>query len=351
MPAVARFDTRRFLRDAGVDDDQIAAAASQGWLMVLVLDRLVLPGVRRFDRLEAARAAGMDPDLANRFWRAMGFPDVPDDIPLFTDSDVAALRLARELVDREGDVERILQITRVVSTSMARIAELFTDEIVRGFEARAGDLEDIDEVAGEVVERLPLAALPSIFDFVHRRQLHSSLWRRFGWLLGGQEGDGAEVVVGFADLVGYTSLSQQLSAEELWDLVGRFDALTHDIVAAHGGRVVKRIGDAVMFTHDHPVDAVVLGLALLEELEAAELPVRIGMACGPVVTREGDMFGPVVNLASRIVSMAHPMTMVVSEGIRAEIDEGDGRVVRSLGRRRIKDMGLQRLYAVRRRDA
>lgn len=351
MPVVARFDTRRFLRDAGVPAEQIDAADEGGWLILLALDRLVLPGPRAYTRHEAAQAAGVPQEMAVRFWRAMGFPDAPDGVPLFTASDVAALRLASLLVEREGEVERVLQIARVVATSMNRIAELLTDEVMRAYEDRAEAGEtDVDELTAEVVERLDLTTLPTIFDYVHRRQLHTSLWRRFGWMLGGAEPGDEGVVVGFADLVGYTSLSQQLSGQELRDLVARFDDLTHDVITRGGGRVVKRIGDAVMFMVDHPENAVAIGLEMIDELEEAGLPLRIGMAMGPVVTREGDCFGPVVNLASRIVTIARPQTMVVSEEIHDAIEDDDELRLRSLGRRRIKDMGLQRLFAVRRHD-
>src|SRR5207245_11347439 len=76
--------------------------------------------------------------------------------------------------------------------------------------------------------------------------------------------DTVRLTVGFVDLVGYTRLSQQLDARALGALVGRFEALASDAVAARDGRVVKLVGDAVMFVAVDPSAACDIALTLLE---------------------------------------------------------------------------------------
>jgi class 3 adenylate cyclase len=124
-----------------------------------------------------------------------------------------------------------------------------------------------------------------------------------------------DLCVGFADMVGFTMLSQQLSDEELAALVSRFEDVAHDTVTALGGRVVKMIGDEVMFVTDAAGAAARIGLALAEAYADDELlsDVRVALAVGPVLVQDGDFYGPVVNLASRAVAIAAPGSVLVSD--------------------------------------
>jgi adenylate cyclase len=121
--------------------------------------------------------------------------------------------------------------------------------------------------------------------------------------------------VGFADMVGFTTLSQQLSEEELAAVVARFEEVAHDTVTAGGGRVVKMIGDEAMFVTESALSAARIGLALAEAYADDELlsDVRVALAVGPVLVQDGDFYGPVVNLASRLVNMAAPGAVIVTD--------------------------------------
>ena len=114
--------------------------------------------------------------------------------------------------------------------------------------------------------------------------------------------------MGFADLVSYTRLSQRLEERELALLVDRFGRRSSDVIAGAGGRLVKTIGDEVLFVADTPAAAATIGLELAEAMAAdPELPdVRVGIATGTVLTRMGDVFGRTVNLASRLTALAAP---------------------------------------------
>ena len=122
------------------------------------------------------------------------------------------------------------------------------------------------------------------------------------------------MAVGFADMVGFTVLSQHLGDDELAAVVSRFEELAHDTVVALGGRVVKMIGDEVMFVVQTATGAAEIGLSLAEAYADDELlsDVRVGLAIGPVLVQDGDFYGPVVNLASRLVGVANPGTVLVS---------------------------------------
>jgi adenylate cyclase len=147
--------------------------------------------------------------------------------------------------------------------------------------------------------------------------------------------------VGFADLVSFTRLVRRLTERELADLVQRFEILTSDVVAAHGGRVIKTVGDEVMFASMPGPAAAAIALDIAETLaEDERLPdVRVGMSTGPVVSRLGDVFGTTVNRASRLTAVAQPGTVLVDvatvhslAGVpKLEMRQLRGRTLRGLG--------------------
>ena len=143
----------------------------------------------------------------------------------------------------------------------------------------------------------------------------------------GMQGDGSvTLAVGFADLVGWTSLTRDMPSGDLAGLVEDFESRSFYAVGGAGGRVVKVIGDEVMFTAPTAASAAEAGMALIEAFsqgaagDAPARPLRVGLAWGPVLTRGGDIFGSVVNLASRCTGVARPGTMLAERAFAAEIE-------------------------------
>ena len=160
------------------------------------------------------------------------------------------------------------------------------------------------------------------------------------------------MAVGFADMVGFTMLSQHLGDEELAAVVSRFEELAHDTVVALGGRVVKMIGDEAMFVVPTATGAAEIGLSLAEAYAGDELlsDVRVALAIGPVLVQDGDFYGPVVNLASRLVGVANPGTVLVSDEFRSALDDegATGFDTRALRPRTLKDIGRVQVWKLSR---
>ena len=133
--------------------------------------------------------------------------------------------------------------------------------------------------------------------------------------------------VGFADIVDSTAWTQQLELPALSAALTVFDSTASEVVVGHGGRVVKLIGDSVMFVSEDAVAAIEIALALIDTFTAHDVlpPVRAGIATGDVVARAGDYSGAVVNLAARAVGVARarrrcsstPRPSARSKGTRA----------------------------------
>lgn len=344
---------RRYLRRRGANDVEIDNAARSGYLALLVLDREIMPGPRIYTSTQLAERAGTDTATAQAIWRAIGFPDLPDDLPAFTERDVDALRSLVHRIESpwfiDWNLERALSLARVLSSSFARIADAETDDLARSFGlAHESGLRD-DELADLLAERFDFEDIASLMDHAHRLQLRAAVWRR---LVASDPTEPGAVVaaVGFVDLVGYTALAQVLDDDELGDLVKRFGDLAHDTIVAAGGRLVKTIGDEVMFVTDTCATAAEIALALIEHTETDEvLPtVRAGVAFGPLLAREGDYFGPVVNLASRLTEVARPGTVLVSEGVGTVLAKDDRFRARRITSRRIRDIGRVEVYGLER---
>ncbi len=158
----------------------------------------------------------------------------------------------------------------------------------------------------------------------------------------------AELAVGFVDLVGYTALSQELEPDELAAMVARFDELAYDTVAQLGGRVVKTIGDEVMFVAADVAAAVQIAVRLIERsaLDDVLPEARAGVGYGTMLAQEGDYYGPVVNLASRIVALARPGSVVASDSVHDALEYDAGIEWRRLRSHRIRDIGRVELWSL-----
>ncbi|HVA04600.1 MAG TPA: adenylate cyclase regulatory domain-containing protein [Acidimicrobiales bacterium] len=356
--AEALVRVRGFLRAHGTPEDEIAEAESRHVLDLLVADRLLVPAERRYTQVEVAEMTGMDLDLARRFWRALGFPDVELEERMFTDLDIEALVILRSMMDLGvADIETSLQFARVIGSSMARIAEAEVSPQARGLAIAGGTgstdtVEAADRFAALADHSLP--AMARLLEFVWRRHVQAAVRRAM--LLRSRSDSGALPVlaVGFADMVGFTTLSQQLSEEELAAVVARFEEVAHDTVTAGGGRVVKMIGDEAMFVTESALDAARIGLALAEAYAGDELlsDVRVALAVGPVLVQDGDFYGPVVNLASRVVNMAAPGSVIVTDEFHSAVGAPPGEFeFLAIRPRRVKDVGRIALYALHRPGA
>jgi adenylate cyclase len=317
------------------------------------LERLLLHGPRRYTRLQVAELSGMAPERTQRLWRALGFPDAADDDPAFTDADVEALGVLSTLID-SGFVEPGTEasIARAMGQALSRLADWQTDMLADALARATGPDDSPGASAEEAVEaaRALLPRLREVQDYVWRRHLAANADRLLAATAGA--GDRRELAVGFADLVGYTSRSRGMGGRELGAMIEDFESIAAEVIARHHGRVVKTVGDGVLFTAASAEDAVRIGLELPEVWSADERPpLRVGAAYGAVLTRLGDVYSPVVNLASRLTSLARPGTMLVDRDLAERLRDLPGYTVRPLHRVSVRGYDHLQPWLVRRRPA
>jgi adenylate cyclase len=338
------------LSAAGATEEEITRADAEGALLLLAIDLLTLGQELAFDVDDACSRTGLPEDELRHIWRSLGFPDPQPGERVFSQTDLDNFgAVAGLLHGGAATPEVIYGMTRVVGSSMARIASALVDTVSTRAEELESDGDELPygELTTEAGAFLPM--FPSVLEQVWRRHLQVAARRRLLRI----EHEGAPgLVVGFADLVGFTAMSQQVSDEELATVVDQFEHLAYDVVVAGGGRVVKMIGDEVMFIVDDPVAAVEIALGLAEaSRDAAELSdVRVGLALGPVLEREGDAFGSTVNLASRITAIAYPGSVVVAPDLRALLDHEPDLTFRNMRPRFLKHIGRVSLAVVRRSE-
>lgn len=349
---------REVLEAKKVPEADIADAERDGTLPLLAIQQLVFEERPQFDTADVADRVGLPENEVAHFWRALGFPDPLDGEEAFTKVDLEMMHIAANTIS-EGVVEPelALQMARVIGSSMSRIANAQIAALVSRVTTEAAEAAalveagevDPDVVGPPLLERtaLILDVMPRIMDYVWRRHLQDEARRQ---LLRVSDTEGGAVTVGFADLVGYTALSQQVPEDELAHLVARFELIATDTVSTHGGRVVKMIGDEVLFIVDDPVSAASIALDLADVFRQDEAlsDVRVGLALGSVIEQDGDVYGPVVNTANRIVGIAYPGSVVVSEEVRDALRGEEGLNLRSLRSHTLRDIGRVRLWRLRR---
>jgi len=236
VEALAR--VRYLLLELGCPDEEIDRAVEDDVLDLLVVDHLLVPTGHRLTQSEVAERTDIPLDVAKRFWRALGFLDVEEDDAVFTDMDIQAVQLFQSLVALGiVDLDSAVQMARVIGSSMARIAEAETAPGTTPIMMGTGDsVLDADEFARQAESSIP--AMARLLEYVWRRHLQAATRRAMlHRMRGPDEGLRPVMAVGFADMVGFTVLSQHLGDEELAAVVARFEELAHDTVVALGGRV------------------------------------------------------------------------------------------------------------------
>jgi adenylate cyclase len=331
----------------GATNEEIDQAIADDVLDLFVVDRMLVPSRRRYTRQEVAELTGVDAETLAQFWRALGFPNVNDGDRTFTDLDLEAVRLFQGMQALgTTSTDTALQLARVIGSSMSRIAEA---ELVPGGMVSTDTDTVLAAATFASVADVTVPAMARLLEFVWRRQVaagiqRSMMLRRHG----AGPGESPVLAIGFADMVGFTMLSQHLSDQELAAVVRRFEEIAHDIVTGLGGRVVKMIGDEVMFVVENVTDAARIGLDLADAYADDDLlsDVRVGLAMGPVLLHDGDYFGATVNLAHRIVNIGNPGTVLISDEFHTALmevaaDEFTGQALRP---RLLKDLGRVQLW-------
>ena len=345
--AAALVHIKELLLMRGATEEEIDKAVADGVIDLFVADRMLVPSRRRYTKMEVAELTGVSVDKLDRLWRALGFPAAGDADTVFTDLDLEAVRIYQGLQTLgAADLDTSVQLARVMGSSMARIAEaeLGTGNLISN---EVDPIISADTFAS--VADVTISGVARLLEFVWRRQMAAGIQRNM--LLrshGLGPGQSPEMAVGFADMVGFTLLSQHLTDEQLAAVVRRFEEISHDIVTSARGRVVKMIGDEVMFVVDDVTDAARIGLGLADAYADDDLlsDVRVGLAFGPVLLRDGDYFGPTVNLAHRIVNIGNPGTVLMSDEFHTALmeqspDEFTGKPLRP---RLLKDLGRVQLW-------
>ncbi len=280
---------------------------------------------------EVARRAGVDRSLIGRAWRAAGFPEPdPDpDLRAFTSRDVEMLGVIRGGIEFFGE-DVTMQLLRVLGSAAGRVADAsisaFTVNILP--KTFADDAPDLALARANVESLMLVDGLTSGFDNMLRRYIQRG-YRTFDETTATPEVDLVQRSVGFADLVESTEWAQLLDLPALSRAMTDFDAIASEIVVQHGGRVVKLIGDEVMFVAGDGLTAARIALALIDAFAGHEAlpPVRAGIATGAVVARDGDYSGAVVSLAARAVKIATPSTLLVDRATREELSGAPGLIL------------------------
>jgi adenylate cyclase len=344
-------DRRAFveeLRADGVSEEAIAVAAASGRLSLVPVQR-VLQGTPTLRTADLVSRTGVDPELLERVLQAAGVALPAHRDLAWEERDLALPRLVAALSDLGIADEAVVELARTLGETSARVGAAAIIGLGSGL-TREGDTER------ELSARLAAATVPvndhlaetlGLLTRVLTLDQMTAIEMDADQIAGGRVAGATPVAIGFADVVGFTRMGEQLGAQRLRDVAKRLGELGAD-VSVGGVRVVKTIGDAVMLAGPRPGPVVASMLALQERVLAEDFPrIRAGVATGDAVPRAGDWFGPPVNRAARVCSAARPESVLADDTTRERAGD-DGLDWSSIGRIHLKGMGRVRLHRVRR---
>jgi adenylate cyclase len=305
------------MRARGHSLETVRRAAREGRLAYGYLEDLFPSDGAGLSARDAARETGLEPEMIRRIWAAAGFPG--ESLQRLSEEDVELLRRLAAVLDAGLPLVAFLQLVRVYGQALAHIADaeakLFHLYVHEPLVRDGMPVLDIaDELSGLASELLPLTG--PIMERVHQRFLRQALAQDVVGHLEAAEPDLGRVYVAiaFADLAGYTRLTEEIGEEEALELVERFVDLVGESLP-DDARVIKTIGDEVMVVGADP--RALADWAVGFQTLAAERPrPRIGLHCGHALYRDGDYYGRAVNLTARVAARAAAGEVLVTREAR-----------------------------------
>jgi len=332
--AAQRLELLEYLVEVGATKDDLVAYRDE---LPGLASVVAFRGGGALTLAEAMEHTGLSEEKLRRITRAAGFADPGPEDRIFTEgfANLASTLAAAETVFGE---EAVLQLVRVIGSSIARIADAMVSAFLVNVEpaARAEDPSGLGVARANAQAAGLLPMVGATLEVLLRQHLIAA--RRT--VLGDAADAGYETqrrCVGFVDLVDSTELSQRLPTRELGALLTEFENVAADTVTSSGGRVVKLIGDEILFTAADARSAAAIALELARAFGAHPVipPARAGIACGEVLLRDGDVFGPVVSMAARAVKAAGPGEVVAPPAVAAAA----GTAAEPHGRHALKGFG------------
>jgi class 3 adenylate cyclase len=311
-----------YLDGLGFTVDEMLDAERHGRLFGLAGDVVQWSGRPIHSLRTAADTLGVPLEDVARAWAALGLTVAGPDVPALSQSDVDGLATWVAMKGLMGG-DDAYGLLRVLGAAMARLAEA-ESAVIRAGTPSVQINHTHDELTTARAYRAIAEFIPRIgamIDAVHRHHLVSARTYFEGVI----RDTSASVVcgIGFADLSGFTALTALLTPTELSSLLNEFSATVTDVVHADRGRVVKFIGDEVMWVSATPELPVKAAVDLVDHPKAsgAGLHVRAGLGYGTVLAINGDYFGSPVNLAARLVAAAAPGQVLAASAVRDEMPD------------------------------
>jgi class 3 adenylate cyclase len=316
-----RKELLRFLAENGVTVAEMVAAHQGGGLLRMVGARTIRPGAGELTLREVAARAGTDVEVAQRVLRSLGAIAADPDEPTLAEMDVELVEGALLVLATFGE-QVGWPLLRRFGALIERLTEAISSAVIREQPSVMTSYSGSEAASARAWTELAALVPPlgRLLDLTVRHQVEV-VSRYLEGTDAGQTTDASFVVgVGFVDLSGYTAASRLLELQDLGGMIADFEGRATEVVADHGGRIVKFVGDAVLFVCSDPDALVTIAQTLVAATaDASALRARAGLARGPVLARDGDYFGPTVNLAARLVDAASPGTVLVDDGLRAAL--------------------------------
>lgn len=334
--AAQREQLLRYLVGLGADVERIVRADALGDLVAVGFDLLLEQG--ELSARDLAERMGVTVDDVVGGYHLVGIEVDDVDAVLFDADEVAFVGLLTGVSSTFPD-DSAREILRSVATALSTMSSAATAAFVGSVEedlVRRGDplaQAQVTRAAGEMWLDLATRLRPLL-----RHHLRQAVELQRIGTRGTQDRRTVLMTVGFIDLVGYTPMTLEMDPGELIAFVGSFREQAQEIVSLGGGRLVKHIGDEIMYSCSDPNAAVRVGLSLIAAFGGERSAPRGGVAAGQVVARHGDLYGSVVNLASRLADIAVPGELLAPVGMVSDLDGAPGSCSTSApaGRRQLK---------------
>jgi len=314
-----------YLEGLGASTEQLIRASREELLPELTAELVVGAG-GGLTLAEAAERAGITPEIAQVVYRALGLSTADVGEPKFGDADVELLNEVLSLPSSVGyGVDEMGETLRVFGSLLSRMADAAVATYRQGAEQRLAEsgADELERAHAYAEAAQAGIHIPVMVGVMLRHHVMESLQRQRSAVREGGDPASVEMCVGFVDLAGFTPLSASLDTAELLSLVSNFENRSIDIVNRRGGQVVKHLGDEIMFVAADPTDACLIALDLLDAFSDEQIQPHGGLASGDLIMRRGDYYGPIVNLASRVVDHAIRGEVLVTEAVAASVDSSE----------------------------